>query len=157
MEYDPPPRDPEGEARGHELRDVAIRPILIFLIGLIVFGGVLQAIMSTIMTGYVKQDTSAAVPPMDILRDPGNEFPVTARPPLQRDTTADMLRMYAEEDEILKVKEPTRDKRTGKVLVSIDRAIDIVAKKGLPHRDKPPKIDPDYTYSEKARAYQATY
>jgi hypothetical protein len=157
MEHEPPPRDPEGEARGHEMRDVAIRPILIFLIGLIVFGGVLQAIMSTIMTGYVRQDTSAAVPPMDVLRDPGNEFPVSPKPPLQRDTTADMLRMYAEEDVILKVKEPTRDKRTGKILVSIDRAIDIVARKGLPHRDKAPKVDPEYTYSEKARAYRAAY
>src|SRR5947209_20627101 len=98
MEYEPPPRDPEGEARGHELRDVSGRPIVIFLIGLVVFGGVLQTIMSTIMTGYVRQDTRAAVPPMEILRDPGSEYPVPKNPPLQRDTTADMIRMYAEED-----------------------------------------------------------
>jgi hypothetical protein len=160
MEHEPPPRDPEGEARGHEMRDVAIRPILIFLIGLIVFGGVLQVIMTSIMTGYVKQDTSVAIPSsagMNLLRDQGNEVPVSNKPPLQRATTADMLRMYDEEDEILKLKEPTRDKRTGKVFVSIDRAIDIMAKKGLPHREKAPKVDPEYTYSEKARAFRAAY
>ena len=33
MEHEPPPRDPESEARGHELRDVALCPILILLIG----------------------------------------------------------------------------------------------------------------------------
>ena len=44
-------------------------------------------------------------------------------------------RMYAEEDAILKTKEPFRDKRTGKVAVAIDKAIEIVAKKGLPHRE----------------------
>ena len=162
MDYEPPPRDPESEARGHELRDVALRPILIFLIGLIVFGGVLQVIMTAIMTGYVKQDTAVAVPTetaMDLLRDPGNEVPVspTPKPPLQHDTTADMIKMYNEEDRILNVKQPTRDKRTGKVFISIDRAIEVVAKKGLPHRDNPPKIDPEYTYSEKARAYRAAY
>ena len=160
MDYEPPPRDPESEARGHELRDVALRPILIFLIGLIVFGGVLQVIMTTIMTGYVKQDTSVAAPAgelMDMLRDPGNELPLSPKPPLQHDTTADMISMYKEEDRILNRKEPTRDKRSGKVFISIDRAIEIVAKKGLPHRDNPPKIDPEYTYSEKARAYRAAY
>ena len=40
--------------------------------------------------------------------------------------------------------------------MAIDEAIEIVAKKGLPHRDAPPKIDPEYQYSEKARAYRAT-
>ena len=91
MEYEPPPRDPESEARGHELRHVALRPILIFLIGLIVFGGVLQVIMTTIMTGYVKQDTAVAVPlsaGMDLLRDPSNELPVSPKPPLQRATNS---------------------------------------------------------------------
>jgi hypothetical protein len=158
MEHEPPPRDPESDARGHELRDVAIRPILYFLIGLIVFGGVLQMIMSAIMTGYVAHDTARAVPETDydLLRDPGSDVPVSPKPPLQRDTTGDMARMYDEEDAILNRKEPTRDKRTGKVFVPIDRAIDILAKKGLPHRDKAPKVDPEYTYSEKARAFRAT-
>ena len=68
-----------------------------------------------------------------------------------------MIRMYKEEDKVLNRQEPARDRRSGKVFVSIDRAIEIVAKKGLPHRDKPPQIDPEYTYSEKARAYRAAY
>ncbi|WP_435007011.1 hypothetical protein P12x_004427 [Tundrisphaera lichenicola] len=157
MEYEPPPRDPESDARGHELRDVAIRPVLYFLIGLMLFGGVLQIVMSRIMVGYVKQDTKTGVLPMAVLSDPGSSEPISPLPPLQRDTTADMLRMYSEEDRILKVAQPTRDKRTGKLLVSIDEAIQIVAKKGLPHRDAPLKIEPEYHYSEKARAYRSAY
>jgi hypothetical protein len=155
MEYAPPPRDPESEARGHELRDVAARPILFFLIGLVLFGSVLQAIMHTIMTGYVKQDTSAAVPSMDYLRDHGK---TDVAPPLQRDTTADMVKMYEEEDAILTLDRPRRDKRSGKVAVSLDRAMTIIAKKGLPHRETAPKgvADPELPYSETARAYKTT-
>src|SRR5271168_4844946 len=61
----PIPPDPESERRGHELRDVAIRPILYFLIGLFVFGGVLQTVMSTIMRGYIAYDTKIGVPSGD--------------------------------------------------------------------------------------------
>ena len=75
MEYEPPPRDPESDARGHEMRDVAIRPILYFLIGLVVFGGVLQVVMSAIMNGYVTQDTKLAVLPISRLSDPSSEVP----------------------------------------------------------------------------------
>ena len=56
------------------------------------------------MTGYVAQDTKAAVPSADVLRDTG-EVP-NRPPPLQRDTTADMVRMYNEEDKVLKLKAP---------------------------------------------------
>ena len=61
-------------------------------------------------------------------------------PPLQRDTTADMLRMYAEEDEILELKAGHATSGPARSCVPIDRAIEIVAKKGLPHRDAAPKI-----------------
>ena len=82
-----PPPDP---SEGHERTDIAAKPIVIFLICLVVFGGVVQASMSWLMTGYVAQDTKAPVPKDDILRDTGN----TNRPaPLQQDTPRDTLRM----------------------------------------------------------------
>ena len=67
----PIPPDPESERRGHELRDVAIKPILYFLIGLFLFGGALQGVMSFIMNGYVAQDTKRAALPVENLRDTG--------------------------------------------------------------------------------------
>ncbi len=63
----PIPPDPESERRGHEMRDVAIRPILYFLIGLFVFGGVLELVMSTIMRGIVAEDTKVGVPSPSIV------------------------------------------------------------------------------------------
>ena len=62
----PIPPDPESERRGHELRDVALKPILIFLVGLFIFGGVLQGVMSLIMSGYVVPDTKVGVPKVEI-------------------------------------------------------------------------------------------
>ncbi len=172
-EYAPIPPDPESERRGHELRDVAIRPILYFLIGLFIFGGVLQTVMSTIMHGYVAADTKVGVPQVTVLdartlqreilderlRDrgqAGDNVHQAPSPPLQRDTTGDMMRMYAEENAILNTY--YADKKTGQVRIPIDRAMEIVAKKGLPHRDTPPeKIDKDLPYPKRSDPYMAKY
>jgi len=56
--------------------------------------------MAKIMSGvYMPQTQVAAVPEYDrILRDNGAIDPT---PPLQRDTTRDMLDMYAQEDAVL--------------------------------------------------------
>jgi len=167
MHDSPPiPPDPESERRGHELRDVAIRPILYFLIGLFVFGGVLQTVMSAIMSGFVAADTQVGVPSVSIedsrvdqkrelsemFRDDGQ---INHPGALQRDTTGDMLRMYAEEDEILTTYH--KDAKTGQIRVPIDRAIQIVAKKGLPHKDTPKElIDKDLPYPTRSQPYMST-
>jgi hypothetical protein len=175
-EYAPVPPDPESERRGHELRDVAIRPILYFLIGLFVFGGLLQTVMSTIMQGYVVPDTKLGVPADSVediraartlqrrildesLHDNGktgdNVRPAPS-PPLQRDTTADMLRMYDDEDKILTTYH--KDDKTGQLRIPIDRAMKILAKKGLPHRDTPAdKIDKELPYPTRSDPYMAKY
>jgi hypothetical protein len=173
----PIPPDPESERRGHEMRDVAIRPILYFLIGLFVFGGLLETVMSKLMLGYVAEDTKVGVPSLTVedvrtartiqrtilnktLRDHGvvgdNVHP---GPPvaLQRDTTGDMLRMYADEDALLNKYE--RDKATGQIRIPIDRAMEILAtKKKLPHRDTPSdKIDKELPYPARTKPYMAKY
>ena len=170
----PIPPDPESERRGHELRDVAIRPILYFLIGLFVFGGVLETVMSTIMRGYVVPDTKVGVPKLtvedvraarklqrDILdktlhdnEKTGDNIRPTPPVPLQRDTTGDMLRMYEKEDEILT--SYYQDKKTRQIRIPIDRAMEILAKKGLLHRDTPPdKIDKELPYPTRSDPYMA--
>ena len=141
------------------MTDVAIRPILYFLIGLVVFGGVLQATMSTIMTGYVRQDTKVAS------RRPRTAIETTSAtsrsatsprtaPPLQRDTTGDMLKMYEEEDRFLLTYHV--DPKTKAIRVPIDRAIEIVAKKGLPHRDTPAPTRICPTRSPRSKPYRPT-
>jgi hypothetical protein len=164
----PIPPDPESERRGHELRDVAIRPILYFLIGLFVFGGLLQTVMSAVMRGYVVEDTQVGAPVLTIeearedqkrdlqlLRDVGQLDHAAA---LQRDTTADMLRMYAEEDAVLKGF--GFDKKTGKYHIPIDRAMKKVVEKGLlKAREVAPKsgIDPELPYPMRTEPYRSTY
>lgn len=160
------PPDPESERRGHELRDVAIKPILFFLIGLFIFGGVIQTLMTFVMSGFIAADTQVGVLPVSIedsridqkrtltemFRDEGQ----TTHPgALQRDTTGDMLRMYDDENKILNYYH--KDAKTGQIRIPIDRAIEIVAKKGLPHRDTPKElIDKDLPYLTHSQPYMST-
>lgn len=144
-----PPPDP---SQGHERTDVAAKPILYFLIGLVVFGGVVQASMSLLMVGYVRQDTKAPVPQKNILQDTGS---TDRPPPLQQDTTADMVRMYQEEDQVLDTYRV--DPKTKSIRIPLDRAMDVIAKKGLPHREGQPKGQPETDpVPYHGKAYQTT-
>ncbi len=164
----PIPPDPESERRGHELRDVAIKPILYFLIGLFVFGGVLQAVMSTIMTGVIIPESKLPVPSfseMDKTRDIQKgvldsrfrDLGTARADNLQRDTTGDMLTMYAEDDAVLN--SYGIDKKTGKVHIPIERAMAKVLEKGLlksrPGTSKLP-FDNDLPYPAHSLPYKAT-
>ena len=142
-----PPPDP---SEGHERTDIAAKPILYFLIGLVVFGGLVQATLSAVMTGYVRYDTKAPVPRENILRDTGS---TDRPPPLQQNTTADMIRMYREEDEILSTYNV--DPKTKAIRIPLDRAVEVIAKKGLPHRDVAPKETPTADpIPRRGKAYQ---
>lgn len=144
-----PPPDP---SEGHERTDIAAKPILYFLIGLVVFGGVVQASMSVLMTGYVAQDTKAPVPKENILRDTGA---TDVAAPLQQNTTADMVRMYRDEDSVLTTYHV--DPQTKAIRVPLDRAMEVIAKKGLPHRDSSPKDTPGADpIPHHGKAYQTT-
>ena len=144
-----PPPDP---ADGHERTDVAAKPILYFLIGLVVFGGVVQASMSLLMTGYVAQDTQAPEPPKNIMRDTGS---TDVAAPLQQNTTGDMVRMYREEDQVLSTYHV--DPTTKAIRIPLDRAVEVIAKKGLPHRDKAPPGTPEAdAIPRRGKAYQTT-
>ena len=145
-----PPPDP---SEGHERTDVAAKPILYFLIGLVVFGGVVQASMSVLMVGYVHQDTKAPVPKDNILRDTGATIGRAA--PLQQNTTGDMIVMYEEEDRVLKSYHV--DPQSKAIRIPLDRAMDVISKKGLPHREVAPKDMPAADpIPRHGRAYQTT-
>lgn len=165
----PIPPDPESERRGHELRDVAIKPILYFLIGLFVFGGALQAVMSAIMDGVIIPEAKVGVPSYsqmdktrefqkDVLgsrfKDQGN----ARADNLQRDTTADMLEMYRKDDAVLTSYGINNE--TGVVHIPIDRAMKKVVEKGLlksrPGSSKD-SIPEDLPYPAHSLPYRAKY
>lgn len=146
------PIEPPDPSQGHERTDVAAKPIVYFLIGLVVFGGVVQLSMSAVMVGFVHQDTKAPLPQKNILRDTGA---INRPAPLQQNTTADMIRMYEEEDEVLTTYRV--DPKTKAIRVPLDRAMDVLAKKGLPHRADSPKDMPGSDpIPHHGKAYQTT-
>lgn len=148
----PDPGPPPNPADGHERTDVAAKPIIIFLIGLVLFGTAVQASMSLLMTGYVAQDTKAPLPPQNILRDTGA---INRPAPLQQNTTADMVRMYREEDQVLD--SYYVDPKSREVRIPLDRAVEVLAKKGLPHREGAMNAIPRGDKIPRAgRAYQTT-
>jgi hypothetical protein len=164
----PIPPDPESERRGHELRDVAIRPILIFLIVLFVTGGALQAVMSTIMNGVIIPESHVGSPAVDMeatrkieqetldtrFRDYGD---ITKPGELQRDTTKDMLRMY-EQDKLVLTSYGI-DQKTGKVHIPIEEAMKVVISKGLLKARQgvsPTTVDKDLPYPAHSLPYMAT-
>jgi hypothetical protein len=166
----PIPPDPESERRGHELRDVAIKPILIFLILLFVFGGVLQSVMSLIMNGVIIPESHVGAPAVDVettrkidaeildnrFRDTGST--VKSAEHLQRNTTKDMLAMYKEDDAVLT--SFGIDKKTQKVHIPITRAMKIlVEKKLLKSREGVSKatLDPTLPYPVHSEPYKAKY
>jgi hypothetical protein len=163
----PIPPDPESERRGHELRDVAIKPILIFLISLFVFGGVLQAVMSMIMDGVIIPEAKVGVPSYKQLEETRKDdakfldtrfrdYGETTRPgELQRDTTKDMARMYAEDDAVLLG--VGIDKKTGKVRIPIERAMKKVIEKGLLKSREGSKMpEQDLPYPAHSLPYKST-
>ena len=125
------------------------------------------------MRGFVAEDTKVGVPSMDIesdarkaqrsiltkgLRDNGrvgdNVRPAPA-PPLQRDTTGDMLRMYAEEDAVLDDL-PRRTRRPARSASRSTGPSRSWPRRGLPHRDTPAdKVDKDLPYPARSTPYMA--
>ena len=84
------------------------------------------------------------------MRDTG----ATNRPaPLQQNTTGDMIKMYREEDDVLDTH--YIDPKTKAIRIPLDRAMEIIAKKGLPHRDvAPPGIPKADSIPRRGKAYQ---
>ena len=171
MHSAPVPPDPESERRGHELRDVALKPILYFLIGLFVFGGSVQLILSAVMSGVIVPDSYNGTPASRMptveetrkiakstlnnrFKDSGD---LSRAPNLQRNTTEDMLEMYREDDAFLNGY--GIDKKTGKVHIPISRAMKKVVEKGLlkarpgVSRDS---LDKDLPYPAHSLPYKAT-
>lgn len=150
MHHAPDPETPRDNP-GYETRDLAIKPIIYFVIGLLLFGTTVQYVMRTVMTVvYFPQTNQAQVPRFaDVMRDTNN----STQPELQRDTTKDMLDMYAQEDAVLT--SYGKDKG-GSNRIPLDRAMEIVAKKGLPVRPNAPEKPDALKYRTKADPYQAT-
>jgi hypothetical protein len=124
--------DPHGSGNvGHETRDVAFRPIIAAGIGLLVLL-VGSVVLMRLVFGYFATREARLSPPANPL---AKSFArqVPPEPRLQPDPLKDLLDMHAEEDAVLN-SYGWVDRKSGIVRIPINRAMELLAQRGLPSR-----------------------
>ena len=119
-------------AAGHEMSDVSIRGLATFLIGLVVSLAVIVLAVALMFELLVDRAKEADPPQSPLAKLRGGEPPA---PQLQQSPAFDMRMMRDEQDAAL---ENVRwiDKDAQVVQIPVERAIQLVAERGLP--DWPP-------------------
>jgi hypothetical protein len=124
------PTEPSGHGTGgHEERDVAYRPVLTGLLGILALL-VLSAVLMKVLFGYLLTGTAGA-PPSPLAPRFGRQVP--PEPRLQSDPLRDLAQLHAEEDAVLQ-SYAWVDRPAGIVRIPIARAMELLAQSGLPAR-----------------------
>lgn len=119
----------EPERRGHEVRDVNTWAVGKFGIGLTLLCIGSLVLVAWLYRYFEAQVAGPAPPPREIAAQGG----LPLEPRLQEKPAEDLKQMRAGEDQILGTYGWV-DKQKGIVRVPIDRAIDLLAQRGLPSR-----------------------
>lgn len=134
---------PPGARDGHEPSEVGIRGIFVFgaaLIGLIV---VVMLVLASIMRGFIAAEKADGTTTKQLVRESPGDFPA---PRLQRSTTFDMVEFRKREEAALSGY-GWEDRRAGIARIPIERAMEILARNGLP-KPKPSATEAKPTASE---------
>jgi hypothetical protein len=126
---------PESTQVGHETTDAEARPILNFLLFLTVFS-VIVAVLMVVFYNYLERREAAektARYPMAA----GRDRPLPPPPRLQNYPFDDIKDLRRSEERLLQ-RYQWVDQSSGVVRIPIDRAMDLVAERGLPHRTAKP-------------------
>lgn len=121
----------EPERRGHEERDINVRAIGKFAIGLSVLCIGTLALLLWVFRYFEAREAGPAQPPRNIAAQDGTP----SEPRLQEAPVEDLKQMRAAEDQILG-SYGWVDEQKGIVRVPIHRAIDLLAQRGLPTRQE---------------------
>jgi hypothetical protein len=119
--------------QGHEPNTLVVKGIVLFAIGLVVVGIVVEYCLSFIMRDFTREEATlkALAPPL--LSDKSATFPA---PQLQPEPPVDLVKFKA--DELARLNGyGWVDQKAGIAHIPIDRALEIVAKKGLPSSNVP--------------------
>ena len=128
-------RGPGGPAEhaptggGHESRDVRVRPVALAFVALLVIGIVVQLLMYGVLAGFTTRDERASEPASPLAASYGRQAPPAPR--LQVAPAADLARLRSREDALLQ-HYAWADHDAGVVRIPIDRALDLLAERGLP-------------------------
>jgi hypothetical protein len=118
-----------SKTAGHELSDLDPKSIALFAVALVVTLAVVFVLAYTLLQRFLTVEMkSQAVPsPLSYTREPMPE------PHLEVNPGQELKTMRAEEDKILKSYDWI-DQEKGIMRIPIDRAIEIIAQRGLPAR-----------------------
>jgi len=126
--------DPHG-AGGHEERDVSFRPVvqgLAALVALLVVTGLLMRLVFGFLADREAKDSPPANP---LAQSFGRQVP--PEPRLQTDPLQDLQTLHAAEDAVLN-SYGWIDRKAGVVRIPVQRAIELLAQRGLPARQPQP-------------------
>jgi hypothetical protein len=127
--------DRHGAGVGHEQRDVAFRPLVHGLLALVALI-VVSVILMRLVFGFLVERAAKESPPANPLAQSfGRQVP--PEPRLQSDPLQDLRALHAEEDAVLN-NYGWVDRKTGVVRIPVQRALELVAQRGLPARQPAP-------------------
>jgi hypothetical protein len=129
--------DPHGT--GHEERDVSLRPLVWGFAGLVALI-VVSVVLMRVLLGYLAVREAENSPPANPLAQSfGRQVP--PEPRLQTDPLQDLRALHAEEDAVLNTYGWV-DRKAGVVRIPVQRALDLLAQRGLPARPQAPAAAP---------------
>jgi len=137
-----PPASKEALSAGHEVGDIHPKPIIIGLIGVILFSAVSFAVV-VVLFKFLAADATRTSPRPSPL-NPTRAARMAPEPRLQVDPWGDWDTYKASQDRLLQ-NYSWVDKESLLVRLPIERAMELVLERGLPHRPgvmPPPGIDP---------------
>ena len=134
-----PPPPPPDAAVGHEERDLWLRPIALAAAGLTVVVLLVFVAMQVLLTFYAGIESRRSAAPSPLAGAYGMKAPPAPR--LQTDPIVDLRELRAR-DEAQLSGYAWIDRDAGLVRIPIERAIDLVAKRGLPARTVNPEGKP---------------
>jgi hypothetical protein len=117
-----------GAAVGHEERDTNIRAILWFAVSLVATLVVVLLVVNWVFRAFPKPEAEISAPLSAV---PGAVAQLPPEPRLQVNAPEDLKKLREEEDSVLN-SYGWVDKQKGIVRIPIDRAIEILARRGLP-------------------------
>lgn len=124
---------------GHESRDVRVRPIVVAFIGLGVVTLLSLALMYALLSGFTGLERRASQPASPLAAAYGRQAP--PEPRLQVAPRDDLRRLRAREDEQLHGYGWV-DRPAGVTRIPIERAIELLAVRGLPGAAPSPVATP---------------
>ena len=124
-------RQPHNPRVGHETTDVNVGAVGKFAIGLVIVCVVSIALLFGLLKFFQSREETSVADTVD----PVKLFP---EPQLQKTPILDLKAIHAEEDKLLNGYAWV-DPKQGIVRIPVDRAIEVLAKRGLPTREVPKK------------------